>query len=205
MRPHSQPTFLLLATLCCLVGCAQSLYKLRIPLTEDPNEKFADAAHVTIEDLRPPRARTTHRGKDIWSCERWFGDDAFHPAKLVYLDSLIAERVTVKKAVHIRLDRFDTVEYCENSGNPGGSALARNAGAAGLPAFEAGAVVGNSVHLRMAGAVNGVPFDVSRTFDYGFIEYTFPEAPSSNYIYRVLLRSHLEQMADEIVKLIAES
>jgi hypothetical protein len=50
-----------------------------------------------------------------------------------------------------------------------------------------------------------VAFDVSRTFDYGFLEYTFPETPSSNYIYRALLRDRLDQMADEIVKLISQS
>ena len=83
--------------------------------------------------------------------------------------------------------------------------MARNAGARGLPAFEPGAVMGDTVRLRLAGSINDVAFDVSRTFDYGYLEYTFPETPSSNYTYRALLRDRLEQMVDEIVKLITKS
>ena len=65
--------------------------------------------------------------------------------------------------------------------------------------------MGDTVRLRLAGAINDVPFDVSRTFDYGYLEYTFPSTPSSNYTYRALLRDRLEQMADEIVKLVTKS
>ena len=199
-----RPPAILLAALC-VIGCAHTHYNLRIPLTEVRGAVFNDAANVVITDTRPPRERTTHLGKNIHGCERWFGDDTFHPNKLVYLDSLIAERVSRKTAVHIRLERFDTVEYCQNSGNSGGSAAARNAGTRGLPAFESGAIVGDSVRLRLAGTINDVAFDVSRTFDYGYLEYTFPETPSSNYTYRALLRDRLDQMADEIVKLISKS
>jgi hypothetical protein len=200
---RSPSTLVLLATLC-VVSCAHTLYNLRIPLTEVRGAVFNDAANVVITDTRPPRERTTHLGKNIHGCERWFGDDTFHPNKLVYLDSLIAERLSRKTEVHIRLARFDTVEYCQSSGTSDGAAAARNSGARGLPAFEEGAVVGDSVHLRLAGTINDVAFDVSRTFDYGFLEYTFPETPSSNYIYRALLRDRLDQMADEIVKLISK-
>lgn len=188
-----------------MTGCANSAYNLRIPLTEDRAAVFNDAANVVITDARPPRERKTHLGKDIYSCERWFGDETFQPGKLAYLDSLIAERISSKATVHIRLDRFETVEYCRSSGNSSGAAAASNSGAAGMPTFEAGAVVGDSVRLRLAGTINDVAFDVSRTFDYGHLEYTFPKTPSSNYVYRALLRNRLEQMADEIVKLITKS
>ncbi len=188
-----------------VAGCAHSPYNLRIPLTEDRAAVFNDAANVVITDTRPPRERKTHLGKDIHGCERWFGDETFQPNKLVCLDSLIAERVSKKASIHIRLDRFETVEYCQSAGNSGGAAAARNAGSKGMPAFEAGAIVGDTVRLRLAGAINDVPFDVSRTFDYGYLEYTFPSTPSSNYTYRALLRDRLEQMADEIVKLVTKS
>ena len=191
-------TKLTLVLAICAAGCSHTPYNLRIALTEDPAAVFNDAANVVIADARPPKERKTHLGKDVMSCERWFGDDTFKPNKLVYLEALIAERIPAKTAVHIRLERFDTVEYCQSTGHSG-SAAARNSGAAGLPAFEAGAVTGDSVRLRLAGTINGVPFDVSRTFDYGYLDYTFPETASSNYIYRALLRDRLEQMADEIV------
>ena len=199
------PAALVLLALLWVASCAHTHYNLRIPLTEVRGAVFNDAANVVITDTRPPRERTTHLGKNIHGCERWFGDDTFHPNKLVYLDSLIAERVSRKTAVHIRLVRFDTVEYCQSSGTSAGAAAARNSGARGVPAFEAGAEVGDSVHLRLAGTINDVAFDVSRTFDYGFLEYTFPRTASSNYTYRALLRDRLDQMADEIVKLISKS
>lgn len=194
MRP------LILAGMCSLVGCGYTVYNVRIPLTEDPSAVFRDAANVVIDDARPQKEQSTHLAKDIWSCERWFGDDTFQPSKLVYLDALIAERVTTKTSVHIKLDRFDTVEYCQHTGNGGGASAARNSGAKGLPAFEPGALMGDSVHLRLTGAVNGVPFDVTRSFDYGHLPYTSPKAPSSNYMYRALLRDRMEKLADEIVR-----
>jgi hypothetical protein len=199
-----RPSAVVLAALCVL-SCAHTHYNLRIALAEGPAAIFPDAAHVVIEDVRPQRERTTHLGKEIWSCERWFGDDTFLPDKLAYLDTLIAERVSPKTPVHIRLERFETVEYCQTTGTSSGSSAARNAGSKGVPSFEAGATTGDRVRLRLAGAINSVPFDVSGTFDYGFLEYTFPETPSSNYTYRALLRDRLDQMADEIVKLMSKS
>lgn len=190
----------LLMSLGGCIGCAHSVYQLRIPLNDDPAAATRDAANVVIEDARPARERKTHLGKDIWSCERWFGDETFQPAKLVHLESLIAERIPPKRVVRIRLDRFDTVEYCQNTGNPGGSAAARNSGAKGLPGFEAGAEIGDSFVLRVAGAVDGTPFDVTRTFDYGNLTYTFPSTASSHWVYRALLRDRMEQLADAIVQ-----
>jgi hypothetical protein len=194
-----QMRLLLLAGMCSLVGCGYTVYNVRIPWTEDRAAVFKDASHVVIDDARPQKERSTHLAKEIWSCERWFGDDTFQPSRLVYLDALIAERVTTRTSVHIRLDRFDIVEYCQHTGNGRGAAAARNSGARGLPAFEPGALMGDSVHLRLTGSVNGVPFDVTRSFDYGHLPYTSPKAPSSNYMYRVLLRDRMGKLADEIV------
>jgi len=195
-----QMKLLLLVGLCSLVGCGHTVYNLRIPLSDDPAAVFKDASHVVIDDARQEKERSTHLAKEIWNCERWFGDETFQPSRLVYLDALIAERVTPKTSVHIRLDRFDTVEYCQHTGSGGGAMAARNSGAKGLPAFEPGALMGDSVYLRLTGSVNGVPFDVSRSFDYGHLSYTSPNAPSSNYMYRALLRDRMAKLADEIVR-----
>ncbi len=126
-------TTLLLTTVLCLTSCQYSVYNVRIPLTEDPAAIFKDATHVVIDDARPNRERATHLAKEIWSCERWFGDDVFQPSRLVYLDALIGERI-------------------------------------------------------------------SHTFDYGHLSYTSPNVPSSNYMYRVLLRDRMGRLADDIVR-----
>jgi hypothetical protein len=188
-----------------LGGCGHTLHDVRIPLADAGAAAASDAPRVVIEDARDPVERKTHLGKDIWSCERWFGDKVFQPPKLAWLDALIAESVPPRISVRLQLDRFDTVEFCENSGKPGGSTAARNAGSKGLPRFEAGAAMGDTVLLRLAGTINGVPFDVARSFDYGNLPYTFPNPPSSHPMYRALLRENVRRLVDEIVRKIPKA
>jgi hypothetical protein len=183
-----------------LGGCGHTLYDVRIPLSETGAVATADSPRVLIEDARDPAERRTHLGKDIWSCERWFGDEVFQPPKLAWLDALVAESVPPGTSVHLHLERFDIVEFCQNSGKPGGSAAARNAGARTLPRFEAGAAIGDTVLLRLAGTINGVAFDVARSFDYGNLPYTSPDPPSSHPMYRALLRENVRRLVDEIVR-----
>jgi len=196
----------LLALVAVLLGgCGHTLYDVRIPITEAGAVAAADAPRVVIEDVRDPAERKTHLGKDIWSCERWFGDEVFQPPKLAWLDALIAESTPPSTSVRLRLERFDTVEFCENPGKPGGSAAARNSGAKTLPQFDAGAATGDTVLLRLAGTINGVAFDVTRSFDYGNLPYTSPDPPSSHPQYRALLRENLRRLIDEIVRKIPQA
>jgi len=196
----------LLASIAILLGgCSHTLYDVRIPLTEAGAAGTADAPRVVIDDVRDPAERKTHLGKDIWSCERWFGDEVFQPSKLVWLDGLIAESIPPGTSVRLRLERFETVEFCQNSGKPGGSAAARNAGAKTLPQFDAGAAMGDTVLLRLAGTINGVVFDVARSFDYGNLPYTSPDPPSSHPMYRALLRENMRRLIDEIVRKIPKA
>ncbi len=51
--------------------------------------------------------------------KRLYGDDTYQPPKLVYLDHLIAARVPPVTPVSIRLDTFDTIEYCDNTADRG--------------------------------------------------------------------------------------
>jgi len=181
---------LLTSGLLGLGGCASNPKRLKIPLLEESAAPIADSSRVIIEDARPQRERLPHRGKQISSCERWFGDDDFIPSKLVYLDFRVAQRTPGRVRVNLRLTRFDIVEYCESSA----AETSTNAGPS-APSFTPAAVNGDTVVLRLAGEVNGVPFDVSSRFDYGTL-YWSPHLPSSYPAYRSLLRARLEEIID---------
>ena len=185
-----------------ITGCGTSVYSVRIPFSENPEAVFVDSPHVTIEDTRDEDARTTHVNPSIFSCQRWYGDDTYQPPKLIYLDKLIAERVPAATPVSIRLDKFDTVEYCDNTANRAAAAgVAGASGATGTPIYMPANTIpgGDSVHVHLAGEINGVPFDVRRAFDYDGLPYKFLEMPAANSTYRERLRKMMGEMADEIV------
>lgn len=181
-----------------LAACETSSHPLKISLVEDPTIAVDDSPRIVIDDARPHRERLPHRGKDISRCERWFGDEMFLPSKLIYLDQRVAERTPNSVKVHLRLTRFDVVEYCEHAAGGNSTSAAMNANKS-LPGFTPQPVVGDTVVLRLAGDINGVPFDVSRQFDYGTL-YRSPRKPASYPAYQALLRSRLEQIIDKIVE-----
>ena len=183
-----------------LVGCATSMKSRRIALIEDPKVTVEDSSRVTIDDVRPRNDRVPHRGRNFARCERWFGDDTFTPSKLAYLDKLIAESTPADRHVHIRLTRFAIVEYCEFTAGGNSTGAARVSGGV-VPGFNEAPVVGDTVVMRLAGEIDGKPFDVTRDFDYGAI-YRSPRTPSSYLMYRILLRDRLDQMVDEILGII---
>ena len=155
---------------------------------------------MTIEDLRPARDLEPHLGKDISSCERWFGDNTFEPSKLVYLENELAHRTRADTNVYLRLKRFDIIEYCQHS--TGGSAT-EAAAAAGrrIPAFTPAPVIGDTVFVRITGDVNGTSFDFSRQFDYGTL-YRSPDIPSTSPRYRALLHAKLDEIVSEITSIV---
>lgn len=173
-----------------LYGCGSTLKNLKIPLIEDPPAVFVDSPRVLIEDARSRKELEPHRGKSISSCERWFGDDTFIPSKLVYLDLRAEERTPKGVQIKIRLTHFDVVEYCESSSTADSASAGPSA-----PSITAAPVVGDTVVLRLAGEVNGVPFDFSNQFDYGTL-YWSPRLPSSYPAYRKLLRDRLDKLID---------
>lgn len=191
------PTLVVVVCALAIGGCQSTVRRLKISLFDE----FADAvpaqlARVSIEDMRPASERRPHRGKDIMSCERWFGDDTFVPSRIAYLRKRVADRTRADMAVHIRLERFDVVEYCEFSkpGDATGAATSQ----AGSTGFKTAAMYGDTVILRLAGDVNGVPFDQSSTFDYGAM-YHFPNAPSTSPDYLRQLRGRIDLLIDGVV------
>ena len=146
------------------------------------------------------RDREAHRGRDVSSCERWFGDHTFDPPKLVYLANELAARTRADTRVHLRLERFDVVEYCEYSISGNASAAAAVAGGR-VPGFTPAPVIGDTVIMRLAGEVNGTRFDFTREFDYATL-YRSPDLPSSSPIYRQLLRARLDDLVSEITNIV---
>ncbi|HEU5136461.1 MAG TPA: hypothetical protein VFU13_15025 [Steroidobacteraceae bacterium] len=202
MKPRVSWMLAWLASSSIMSGCGTTVYSVKIPLSERPEAAFADAPHVAIEDMRDDIARETRVSGSLSGCRRWYGDDSYQPPKLVYLDRLIAERVPSATPVHITLDVFDTIEYCDNTANRGAAAAAAGASAgAGMPIIIPANTRpgGDSVHVQLAGEINGVPFDSSRAFDYDGLPYKFTEMPSANGKYREFMRRIMAEIADEIV------
>jgi hypothetical protein len=177
-----------------LTGCTTGIYGVKMPLNSAaPEAVYADAPHVSIEDTRNAEARRTHVGGGLSRCERWYGDDAFQPPKLVYLDHLIATRVPASTTVNIRLDVFDTLERCDNFSNQSTAGL--------IPGYVPKPIPGgDSMNVHVAGEINGVPFNASRGFDYSGLPYKgLTQMPSDNPTYRELMHKLMDEIADEIV------
>jgi hypothetical protein len=122
MSTHSSSALALMAATFVVSGCSTSFCSVRIPFSENAEAVYADAPHVSIEDMRDEGERITHVNASIFSCQRWYGDDTYQPRKLVYLDSLIANRVPPATQVSICLDKFDTIGYCNNTAERGAAA-----------------------------------------------------------------------------------
>ena len=179
-----------------LVGCATTIYNLKIPLDEaSATAPLKADGRVVIEDRRPEMERKAHLGKEIKSCERWFGDDTIVPSKLAFLAARVSDRTRSDMQIHILLKRFDIIEYCEfTSGGNGTSAATFG--------FTPAPNTGDTVVVHLTGEVNGMPFDLESRFDYGKMYYRFPNLPSSSLQYRGQLRDRLEQFVKEIANIV---
>ena len=184
-----------------LAGCAPSIYRLRIPMSDGVSAPVAKAERrVVVEDARSAAERRPHRGRNIMSCERWFGDDTIVPSKMQFLAGEISHLTRSDMQVHVRVTRFDIVEYCEfvpvGEGTGATRAVAgSNAGVHGAP------TTGDTVVMRLAGDVNGTPFDLESRFDYGLM-YRFPNPPSSSPEYLGQFRGRLEQLAKDVANIV---
>lgn len=190
----------LVLSLSLQAGCGTTIFGVRVPLAESGQAASTDTGAVIIEDQRPASERKTHTGGGLARCERWYGDDTYIPSKLVYLERLLAERVA-GAAVRVRLQRFDTVEYCDNTANRAAAAAAAGAsGASGNPLFIPARNIagGDSVLVRLAGDINGATFDISQRFNYSDLSYGWSELPAANPAYHERMRLALAVIADEI-------
>lgn len=201
IRPVRIPQrLLLLLTISLQAGCGTSIFSVRVPLAEGAQAVASDPPNIIIEDQRPVAELEVHTGcSGLGRCERWYGDDTYVPSKLVYLEQLLAERFP-DATVRVRLQRFDTVEYCDNTANRETVFVAGVSGVTENQIFFSNRDIpgGDSVLVRLVGDINGVPFDVSRDFDYSDLPYGFTEIPASNPAYRERLKLAMRAIADEI-------
>ena len=199
--------FAVLLSSILLAGCT-SIFTVRIPLGNGTPPLRTDSAVIAIDDQRPASARVVHTGGGLDRCERWYGDDSYVPPKIEYLHQLLAERAPADATMDVRLQRFDTIEFCDNTANRAGAAAATGALSASgdhiyLPAQSISG--GDSVLVRLAGEINGVPFDLSRRFDYEDLPYkTLTELPAANPKYRARMANAVNEIADELVGLLPD-
>jgi hypothetical protein len=179
---------------------------VRIPLGNGAPQLRASSAVIVIDDQRPASAREVHTGGGLGRCERWYGDDSYRPTKIEYLRLLLAERAPADAAINLRLQRFDTVEFCDNTASRAGAAAATGAsGALGSPVYTPAQRIpgGDSVLIRMSGEINGAPFDLTRRFDYEDLPYnTLTEMPAANPQYRERMTNAMNSIADELARLL---
>jgi hypothetical protein len=195
---------LLLVAISLLEGCT-SIFTVRVPLG-DGAPQGTSSTLVSIDDRRPAAAREVHTGGGLGRCERWYGDDTYVPTKIEYLRQLLNARVPPDVPLNLRLQRFDTVEFCDNTAHRAGAAAAMGAsGASGHPVYIPATRIpgGDSVLIRLEGEINGVPFDLSRRFDYEDVPYNaLSELPASNPAYRQRMTNALDEIADELAALL---
>lgn len=198
------PAALLFVASSLLAGCT-SIFNVRVPLGDRAPAR-ASSAVIAIDDQRPAAAREVHTGGGLGRCERWYGDDTYVPPKLEYLRRLLTERAPPDASVDLKLQRFDTVEFCDNTAHRAGAAAAMGAsGASGTPVYIPAQRIpgGDSVLIRLAGEINGVPFDLSRRFDYEDLPYNaLIEMPATNPAYRQRMTDAMNELADELAALL---
>lgn len=178
--------FVALLTTTILAGCGPSIFSLRVPLQDTAGLTTTAGNSVSIDDQRPEKERKVRTGGGLITCKRYYGDETYVPAKVEYLRQLLQARVPAGSNLHLRLDRLDTIEYCDATVNRS------------MPGNYTPTTSGDRVVISAAGEANGKPFDVSREFDYTFLTVPFPQMPASNNEYVVRFKRIFGEIADEI-------
>jgi len=163
---------------------------------------------LIIEDRRAASELKTHMAAKPKGqkrrCERWYGDETFQPSKLVVLKSLLHERLRAGTTITLKVDRFDTIEYCEQSklrAVAGSRKAYLNSIGNYYPQEVPSAPGGDTFRIHIEGDLNGRPFAVSRSFDYSGITFSEWGLPGSSPEYRKAVLAVFEQIADDIAAL----
>jgi hypothetical protein len=186
-----------------LVGCA---YNQSISFL-DKNGVLLAPESISIDDRRNEEDKKTRLNVNS-KCVRWYGDGFISPDKKSYLKHLVATRTSSSATTRITLNRFETVEYCELSALlAAANAASASAGYISTTSKKTRYQIppgsrGDVFLLRIAGEVNGRPFDITKGFDYSDIR--FLSFPSENAEYRKRLEKSLSEAVDEVVELAKE-
>lgn len=175
-------------------GCA---FRQSVRLDLDPIGEDL-VSRIIIEDARDAEARSTRLEGEFGHCARIYGDRFIEPSKLVFLRTLLAERLTPSFQLVVRLERFDTIEHCNRSQRT----AVRGAVSGALRGvwFPEDKEGGDDFELRIEGAANGVPFRFSRRFEYndiGFLNF-----PSESPEYRRRIGDLFAAFAVELKKVV---
>ena len=188
------------------------VFGVRSTLQEDATAAAVDPPNVVVDDKRDSRLAKTHvRARDgveeaeKSKCTRWYGDATFVPAKVTYLEQLLATRIPADATLQLTLDRLDTVEHCDDT-SARTVAAAQTAALAGIGVH--GTLIaakevpgGDNFVIRVKGTANGKPFEVTRAFIYNDIPVSSVDFPPENAAYRERLRLAFAAAADEIAKI----
>ncbi len=183
--------------LCFIVGCASNQ---RIYLFEK-NSIFNKDNRLEITDLRTKEEKEIRYNLEL-DCERWYGDVYLQPDKVSVLKQSISNLSNGAGKINIKLTTFDTVEVCVIAAKKihatAQSAAVSSAISAqtGLPVF-----IGSTSHvegedyfkMRIAGEINGKPFDVADEFGYGDIKMASSFDETKEYVNRI------KKLLDELV------
>ena len=137
-----------------------------------------------------------HTGGGLISCIRYYGDETYVPAKVEYLRQLLQARVPAGKTLRVKLDRLDTIEYCDNTANRGAAAAAARTGAPYIVPTDV--PVRRQRLIQVTGEVEWQAIRCEAPFDYSALPVPFPQMPAYNTEYVVLFKRAFEEIADEI-------
>ncbi len=181
-----------LAASAVAAGCA---LQQKVTLPEPSAASPSAGVVVQMVDARDSSQKATHLSAHP-HCIRSYGDDFIAPSKIVYLSRVIESRAAPHSHVNVVVERFETLEYCDTTASkivPPSvikDLLDSMASSEHLSA-------GNIFVLRVAGKINGTPFDVSKGFDYGDVK--FFNFPSESPEYQRRISQALQRAVDEML------
>jgi hypothetical protein len=161
----------LVVTATLFAACGPSIYSLRRPLKDNATLTTSGGVHT---------------GGGLISCRCHYGDETYVPRKVEYLRQLLRARVPTGKTLYVRLDCLDTIEHRDNRVN-----RATKIGYKDVPG-------GDTVHIYVAGDLDGKPFEVKRSFDYSQLPMSFPQMPAYKPKHVVLFKRAFDEIAGEI-------
>ncbi len=189
--------FTLIVLISFISACA---YSQKVTLM-DKGELGADINNISIIDNRAEESKTTYFG-EFPTCSRWYGDDFIAPTKLSYLKNRIASDSESNQTFEIKINTYETVEYCDDSAKQA-AAIATAAAVASVSSGPVtyripGLAAGDFFRLKLTGTVNGKAFDYTGEFVYSDLK--FLNFPSENKEYTTRIKKLFDEGISYILR-----
>lgn len=179
-----------LAASVLAVGC---VFQQKVTLPEPSAAAPSAGVVVQVVDVRDSSQKATHLSTHP-HCIRSYGDDFIAPSKIDYLKRVIESRAAPQSHMNVVIERFETLEYCDATA----SKIVPPSVIKDLLDYMASSEhlsAGNIFVLRVAGKINGTPFDVSKGFEYNDVKYL--NFPSESPEYQRRISQALQRAVDE--------